>query len=75
MRICDLRHSLASRALALGERLTMIGKLLRHTQVQTTARHAQLARDSVQTAAAKVTGSIGRDLLGERKPHGSAAPR
>ena len=59
VRIHDLRHSFASRALALGESLTMIGKLLGHTQVQTTARYAHLARDSIQTAAARITGSIG----------------
>ena len=40
----------------------MIGKLLGHTQVQTTARYAHLARDSIQTAAARVTGSIGGNL-------------
>ena len=33
VRIHDLRHSYTSRALALGESLTMIGKLLGHTQV------------------------------------------
>ena len=64
VRIHDLRHSFASRALALGESLTMIGKLLGHTQVQTTARYAHLARDSIQTAAARITGSIGENLLG-----------
>ena len=64
VRIHDLRHSFASRALALGESLTMIGKLLGHTQVQTTARYAHLARDSIQTAAACITGSIGGNLLG-----------
>ena len=47
VRIHDLRHSFASRALALGEGLPMIGKLLGHTQVQTTARYAHLARDTV----------------------------
>ena len=62
VRIHDLRHSYASRALALGESLTMIGKLLGHTQVQTTARYAHLARDSIQTAAARITGSIGGNL-------------
>ena len=67
VRIHDLRHSFASRALALGESLTMIGKLLGHTQVQTTARYAHLARDSIQTAAARITGSIGGNLLGERE--------
>ena len=65
VRIHDLRHSFASRALALGESLTMIGKLLGHTQVQTTARYAHLARDSIQTAAARITGSIGENLLGD----------
>ncbi len=63
VRIHDLRHSFASRALALGESLTMIGKLLGHTQVQTTARYAHLARDSVQNAAARITGSIGGNLM------------
>ena len=67
VRIHDLRHSFASRALALGESLTMIGKLLGHTQVQTTARYAHLARDCIQTAAARITGSIGGNLLGERE--------
>ncbi len=62
VRIHDLRHSYASRALALGESLTMIGKLLGHTQAQTTARYAHLARDSVQNAAARITGSIGSNL-------------
>ena len=61
--IHDLRHSFASRALALGESLTMIGKLLGHTQVQTTARYAHLARDSIQTAATRITGSIGGNLM------------
>ena len=62
VRIHDLRHSYASRALALGESLTMIGKLLGHTQVQTTARYAHLAGDSIQSAAARITGSIGENL-------------
>ena len=44
VRIHDLRHSFASRALALGESLPMIGKLLGHRQVQTTARYAHLAQ-------------------------------
>ena len=40
MRIHDLRHSLASRALELGEGPPMIGNLLGHAQVRATARHA-----------------------------------
>ena len=62
VRIHDLRHSFASRALALGESLTMIGKLLGHRQVQTTARYAHLARESVKTSAAKVAQSIAADM-------------
>ena len=67
VRIHDLRHSFVSRALALGESLTIIGKLLGHTQVQTTARYAHLARDSIQTAAARITESIGGNLLGQNQ--------
>ena len=49
MRIHDCRHSYASHALALGESLPIIGRLLGHTQVETTARYAHLAQDSVRT--------------------------
>ena len=59
MRIHDIRHSYASRALAVGESLTMIGRLLGHSKVTTTARYAHLARDSEKAAAARVGGSIG----------------
>ena len=47
VRMHDLRHPFASRALTLGERLPMIGKFLGHTRVQTTARYAHLAEESV----------------------------
>ena len=43
----------------------MIGKLLGHSQIQTTARYAHLARDSVQASAARVAASIGADILSE----------
>ena len=64
VRIHDLRHSWASRALALGESLPMIGRLLGHSQVETTARYAHLASDSAHDAAARIAASIGDDLLG-----------
>ena len=57
--IHDLRHSLASRALALGESLPLIDKLLGHTQVQTTARYAHLANESVKASGSGVGDSIG----------------
>jgi len=74
VRIHDLRHSFASRALALGEGLPMIGKLLGHTQVQTTARYAHLARDTMKVSAARIGDSIDRDLeLDEASTRQSAA--
>ena len=63
VRIHDFRHTFASRALALGECLIMTGKLLGHTQVQTTARYAHLAHLTMQTAVSRVTESIGGNLL------------
>ena len=62
VRLHDLRHSFASRALALGESLTMIGKLLGHRKVQTTARYAHLAQDSVKASAARVAESLKADM-------------
>ena len=64
VRIHDLRHSFASGAVALGESLPMIGKLLGHTQVQTTARYAHLAADPVKAAAERVSGTIATMLGG-----------
>ena len=58
VRIHDLRHSFASRPLALGESLPMIGKLLGHTQIQTTARYAHVANGSVKASGARVGDSI-----------------
>ena len=40
VRIHDLSHRCASRALALGESLPMIGRLLGHREIETTARYA-----------------------------------
>ena len=62
VRIHDLGHSFTSRALALGEGLPMKGKLLGHTQVQTTARYAHLARDTVKASAARIGDCIDNDL-------------
>jgi len=58
LRIHDLRHSFASDALQLGEDLTMIGRLLGHTQIQTTARYAHLKTDPIRAAANKVADAI-----------------
>ena len=66
VRVHDLRHSYASRALALGENLTMIGKLLGHSHIQTTSRYAHLARDTVRETAERIARSIAADLLDGR---------
>ena len=63
VRIHDIRHSFASRALALGEGLPIIGRLLGHRRVETTARYAHLARDSVRESAERIASSIAADIL------------
>ncbi|MCC3862525.1 tyrosine-type recombinase/integrase [Pseudemcibacter aquimaris] len=60
VRIHDLRHSFASFAVSKGMSLAMIGRLLGHTQVQTTARYAHLMAAPMTEAASQVT-----DVLGE----------
>jgi integrase len=65
VRIHDLRHSFASGAVALGESLPMIGKLLGHTQVQTTARYAHLAADPIKAAAGRVSSHIAALINGQ----------
>lgn len=62
VRIHDLRHTFASTAVAAGQGLPMIGKLLGHTQVQTTARYAHLAAEPVKTAADSVADTLHRAL-------------
>ncbi len=63
VRMHDLRHSFASRALALGETLPVIGKLLGHSDIETTARYAHLARDSIHETAESIADSIAADIL------------
>jgi integrase len=73
LRIHDLRHSFASDALQLGEDLPMIGKLLGHTQVQTTARYAHLKTDPIRVAADKVSDAIALALSRPPEEDGSKA--
>jgi integrase len=67
VRIHDLRHSFASSALGSGETLPIIGKLLGHTQVQTTARYAHLANNPLQNAADRISAKIAR-AMGRAQP-------
>jgi hypothetical protein len=59
-----LRRPSAIRRSASGEELAMIGKLLRHTQAQTTARYAHLADDPVKQAVTKISDRLTLPLLG-----------
>lgn len=66
VRIHDLRHTYASHAVARGMNLPMVGKLLGHTQIQTTMRYAHLADDPIRAAAGDVSGILADAL--EAKP-------
>lgn len=55
VRIHDLRHTYASHALASGLDLVMVGKLLGHSQYQTTMRYIHLQDGQIREAAARVT--------------------
>ena len=41
----------------------MIGKLLGHSDIETTVRYAHLARDSIHEAAERIAVSIAADIL------------
>ena len=58
VRLHDLRHSFASGGLLVGEGLPMIGKLLGHSRVTSTARYAHLADDPVKAAADRIAARI-----------------
>ena len=65
VRIHDLRHTFASVAVSGGQGLPMIGQMLGHTQVQTTARYAHLATEPVKRATDDVSTTIGAAMGGE----------
>lgn len=65
LRLHDLRHNFASAAVSSGQSLYIVGKLLGHTQSQTTERYAHLAPDPVRQAADDVSNQLA-DII--RKP-------
>ena len=62
LRIHDLRHSYATRALSAGESLAMIGRLLGHADIASTLRYAHHASGAERDSAARVGASIGGDI-------------
>ncbi len=63
VRIHDLRHTFASTAIAAGHSLPIIGKLLGHTQVQTTARYAHLAAQPAVLAADSISDVLDQAMV------------
>lgn len=57
-RIHDLRHTHASILVSRGQPLEVIGRLLGHTQVQTTARYAHLLDDPLRRALDGVDAAV-----------------
>lgn len=63
VRIHDLRHTYASNAVSSGMPIQMVGRLLGHSQIQTTMRYAHLADDPVRAAAEENAARL-NDLVG-----------
>jgi integrase len=58
VRLHDLRHSFASVAVASGDSLYLVGKVLGHQQARTTERYAHLNDDPVRAVADRAAGQI-----------------
>jgi integrase len=66
VRIHDLRHTYASNALMQGLNIAMVGKLLGHTQIQTTMRYVHLADAPVAGLRERLPDFVFPSLLGSR---------
>lgn len=67
VRIHDLRHTYASNAVSSGMPIQMVGRLLGHTQIQTTMRYAHLADDPVRRAAEENANRLSAFVSGGRQ--------
>jgi integrase len=65
VRIHDLRHTYASLAAAGGQSLPLIGRILGHRDVKTTAQYAHLADDPVKVAADRTAAAAEAALAGK----------
>ncbi len=62
VRVHDLRHTHASHLVSSGLSLSIVGKLLGHTQASTTQRYAHLADEPLRQAAELFGTKVGRQL-------------
>lgn len=70
VRIHDLRHTYASNAVSSGMPIQMVGRLLGHSQIQTTMRYAHLADDPVRRAAEENAARLNAIVGTQDHPHG-----
>lgn len=75
VRIHDFRHTFASHGVAMGQGLPIIGKLLGHSQPQTTARYAHLDADPAIEVADRISERLSKSLnpIGVRQKDMKAA--
>jgi integrase len=64
LRLHDLRHNFASAAVSSGQSLYVVGKLLGHSQAQTTQRYAHLAPDPMRQAADDISIALNKSVGG-----------
>src|SRR3954471_22974107 len=69
----DMRHNLASVAVASGESLYVTGKVLGHRKARSTERYAHLADDPIRAAADRTAGWIAARLAVGGNGEGKAA--
>jgi integrase len=70
LRLHDLRHTFAATGAGSNLGLPVIGKLLGHKNVETTARYAHLAADPLRTAADAIASQLAAKLGPPMPPAG-----
>ena len=68
VRLHDLRHTVASQAVARGTALSTVARMLGHADPTMTLRYAHVGDRDVQAAAERIGGVIERALLGNSLP-------
>jgi integrase len=71
LRLHDLRHAFASVAVASGDSLFIVGKILGHRQSSTTERYSHLAPDPALAVATRTAERL-TDLMGANRRSGGA---